>query len=1132
MAEKATLGKKKSKLFVILGGLLLFFLIGLFFLPNLISSDWAENKIKEAAGDRLAGKLDFDDLSLSWLNGIQCRGISYDSPAEGVLVKVADVKISKGLLALAADRTDAGIVTIEKPVVSVFLKEKDESPGTVVEKPAPEAGEQITASSGSSGAFILPPIGGKLSIKDGTVIAVSQDLTEKPVVKELNVQLHVAAIEHLLDYLITFQSGDGLGRVDGKGKISLPTGDITQLDEIQSQATIDIKNWEIADLLSILAAITGSPTGRGQLNGHLNISGSMASALQIKGTLKGKKIRLQGGPFKSDTPFMENVAMELDGEKTGSTFTLNRLVLTSPFASGTVSGTLDDNGKKELDGQAVIDLAHLFAQLPVTLNLKKGTRVSKGKIDLKAKVTGTDKSTSFDATVRLAKLEGVAGKKKISWDKPVNLEARGEQGEDGLRLDKFGVQSTFLNGTGQGDINNMKVQLKADIGLALKEIGKFIHLDGWKSGGAIDLNLRMAGKTETVRSVTTEARITAFVLQHNDRIIAPRDTFKAHLVTDVRLGADMQPWEIMNSDLSFKSWAGSGSAAMKNLILPFDKGTFLIRDLGFKGAFNLDRLTGLLKTMEVLPEDSRIGGTVNLDTRLSIEKNIVDLQDTVVEGRDVFFKSGSRKFSDKELVLTTRGSADLDKKTVIFKPVELKTSAGHLSFPSLVITDWSQLKNGVKTDGNIDLNIGPLTTLLGDVIKLPPGIGVTGQAAMKFNADLTDTKKQSVKLAGKIGSVKVRSGKKPLLSEDSIKLAVDLQGDLYGQNFSFNKVEFSSLPVTLNAEGKLIPDKQEHLFTAEGDMTLDLKAMGNYIKAFSDIKLEMAGSVKRPFAVKARSVGGQWKELPKHTQLSTSFHADSVRTTGVDIRSLDVAVQLADSLAAIDIQGKVNRGEMVLKPKIDFTADPPLLLLPENSRVLTGVGLAEDETSDVLAKIHPLFKGSAISAGTVDLGVQHFSWPLDKAARKDGEFTCSLTFNGVRLRVGGVLSKILDLMKANEREVTLSDQPMECVAKDDRVKCSPLALQIKDYSIIMTGSVGLDQSLDYEVQIPVTRNMVGRDGYKYLEGTHITVPIKGTVSSPSLSDDFVEDAIGDLLLQAGKKQITEQAGKLLQNLFK
>jgi len=1128
--------KKKSKLLVITGCLLLVILAGLFSLPTLLSTRWAENRVKQAASSRLAGQLDFDDLSLGWFSGIQCRGISYDSPSEGVLVKVADVEVPKGLLALAINHTDVGSVTIEKPVVSVYLKGSSEQPeadvGAAEKRPQSGTKVQSDGSTDDSSGMVLPLIGGRISIVNGTVIVISADLAEKPVVKDLNLVLDIAGAEHSLDYLVKFQSGDGTGRVEGKGTVTLPAGDIAKLDDIQSRADIDIENWEIADLLSILAATSGGPTGSGQLNGNMSVSGSTATALQIKGVLAGRKIMLQGGPFKSDRPSMDSVEVKIDGVSAGSTFTLSNLELASPFASGTVSGTFDGESKKEISGQAVIDLAQLSSQLPATLNLKKGTSVSTGKIDLKAKVTGSDKETLFDATVRLAKLEGAAGKKKISWDKPVNLEVRGMQGASGVRLDKFVLQSAFLNGTGQGDINDMNVQLKADINLALKEIGKFIQLDGWQSGGKINLNLQMAGKTETVRVVRGEAGITNFTLRYNDRVIAPLDTFKADLIADVRLGPEMRPREIVNSDLSFKSWAGSGSAVIKNLLLPSTEAAVSFKDFGFKGSFDLGRLTALLQTLELLPVDSRIGGMVNVATGATLQDDKLNLADTRLDIGDFLFQNGNQKFSEKELVLTTRGSADLKKKSAILKPVKLKTGSGHLAFPELVISDWSRIKNGVRTEGSIDLNLGPLTTLLADIIKLPPGTGITGKTAVNLNIDLTDAQHQSVQLAGDIGPLKVSSEDKLLLSEDGIKLAMDLSGDLYDQNFSFDKVAISSPPFSLEGAGKLVPDKEEHLFTSQGDMTLDLKALENYIKAFSDVKLEMAGTAKRSFAVKVRSADGQWKDLPKHTELSTSFHVDSVRTTGVDIESLEVAVVLADSLAGIDIQGMVNRGEMVLKPKIDFTADPPLLSLPENSKVLTGVGLTEDESSDVLAKIHPLFKGSAISAGTVDLGVQHLSWPLDKAARKDGELTCTLTFNDVRLQVGGLLAKILDLMKANEREVTLSDKPMQCVAKDDRVRCSPLELQIKDYSITMTGSVGLDQSLDYEVQIPVTQNMVGSDGYKYLEGTHITVPVKGTVAKPSLSDDFVEDAIGDLLMQAGKKKITEQAGKLLQNLFK
>jgi len=1136
MADIHTSRKKRSIIFPILASLLLIFFLGLFFLPNILSTDWAGSKIKQVASSRLPGQVDFEKLSLSWLNGVQCRGITYGSRAEGLLVKVADITIPKGLLGLAINYKELGLINIKDPKVSVYLDEKaavEKQDGQIANKtPQKNGTSQPGRSEKKNGPILLPPFGGKLSITGGTVTAVYPNAKEKLVLKDLKFLLTVDGSKNLLDYLVGFQAGDGAGRVNGEGTITLPAGDITNLAEIQSQAVLDIENWELTDVLSVLGSVTGIPTGSGQLNGHMGVSGSTKTALQIKGNLVGHQIKLRGGFLKTDTPSLENVEVKVDGEQVGSILTINKLALISSLGTGTASGSFDSLGKKEVAGSAVVDLAQVFAQFPDTLNLKKGIKISQGKIDIKAKVNGVDKNTFFDGSIYLKKLQGVAGKKKLAWNKPVTLEIRGKQSPEGLQLENFTVQSAFLNGKGQGNINQMKVQLTADIGLALKEIEKFIQLEGWKSSGKMDLNLQVETKTESLRSLAGDIRIKDFMLQQKDRIIAPRHTLKANLATDMRLDEKMRLQETVNTTVDFQTWAGSGAATLKSFIPPFEQASVQLKDLGLKSSFNLNQVTALLQILSVLPENTRLAGKVDLDTLLSMKENMIELDSTTMNIEDFLFQDDKQKFSEEKIHLATRGSADLNKKTVTLKPVEIKTSAGRIAFPELLITDWSQLKNGIKAKGSIDLNLGPLTTLLGDVLKLSPGTVVSGPAAIKLNIDLTDTQQQVVQLDGTVGPVKVSSKDKLLLSEDSIGLAIDLQGDLNAQNFRFSKVELSSLPVTLGAAGRVVSDKKEHLLTTEGSISLDLEALSDYLKSLADLEIEMTGSVKKPFSIKVKSTGGKWVDMPKNTDLSTSFHADTIRGFGMNIKPLDISIQLADSLAEIDIKGNVNGGKMGLKPAINFSADSPVISIPENTSILTGVGLADGSSGDHLAKVHPIFNGAVITQGSVDLDMQSFSWPLDKAARKDAEFVCSLTFHDVKLQTGGLLTELFEIMKANEREITLDDKPMECVGKNDRVLCSPLEIKTKEYSITLTGSVGFDQSLDYEVRLPVTEKMVGRDGYKYLQGTFITVPIGGTVSHPSLSKNFVEDAIADLIIQAGQKQITEQAGKLLEKLFK
>jgi hypothetical protein len=1141
MSDNTIFRKNRSIIWSVLAGLLLISLLGLLLLPSLMSTDWAGNKAKQVINARSPGQIDFENVSLSWFNGIQYHGITYDDPAKGILIKVADLTTSKGLLAIAINYKEIGTVTIKDPVISVYLNKKNGSDETetVTEKkdtgsPKTTSGEAITGKTDKpveGGSPIpFPAITGQLNITGGAVTAVFPDKKEKSLLQDLELQLNVAGLEGLLEYLITFQSGDGTGQVKGAGTVTLPAEDISMLNKIQSQATVDIQNWEIEDLLSLLASTANLPTGSGQLNGHLSISGSTETAIQINGNLTAQQIKLQGGPLKSDTPSLEKVEVAIDGEKTATAFTLNRLELTSPLATGTASGTFDSQNKKIIS-EAIIDLAELFAQFPNTLNLKQGTRVSKGKINVDAKITGTDSETVFDTSISLDTLQGIAGKKKITWDKPVTVVARGEQSQGGLRLENFEIQSSFLNSRGKGDINHMQLQLEADIDTALKEIGKFIQLEDWKSSGKVDLNLQINAKTEELRSVAGDVKIKDFVLLQKNRPIAPRSTFKANLATDLRLDRELRPREILDSVLDFQSWIGTGSVTVKNLVPASEQSSTQLKDLAFMGTFDLGQLSTLLQSLGLLPEDTRFTGKTEIYTGLSFKDDTLELGDTTLKTQDFFLKKGKQNFSDKKIHLSTRGSADLKKKTASLKPVDITTTAGQIALPELLITNWDQLEKGIKTSGNINLDLGPLTVLLADVLKLPPDTTVAGQATIKLNLDLTDRQQQSAQLETTLESIKIASSGKQLLSEDTVRLAINLKGDIGDKSFSLDKLEFTTHPIVFNATGRIAPDKQEHLLAAEGTITLNLEAISTYLKSLFDLEIEMTGAKIQPFTVKAKSVDGQWVKIPNNAELSTSMYAESIRGFGLHVESLEVPIQLANSTGQIDIQGTVNRGRMTLKPAIDFTVDPPVISIPENTVILTDVGLSEAMSRDLLAQVHPIFKGAAVSQGTVDLTMQNFSWPLDAAARKDAAFTGSLTFNDVKLQAGGLLAQLLTTMKANEREITLSNQPMQFVGENDRVRCSPLEIKTKEHSLILSGSIGFDQSLNYIAQVPVTRQMVGSDIYKYLEGTFITVPIGGTVSKPSISKNLVQRAIKDLIKQAGKKQITDQAGKLLQKLF-
>ena len=130
-----------------------------------------------------------------------------------------------------------------------------------------------------------------------------------------------------------------------------------------------------------------------------------------------------------------------------------------------------------------------------------------------------------------------------------------------------------------------------------------------------------------------------------------------------------------------------------------------------------------------------------------------------------------------------------------------------------------------------------------------------------------------------------------------------------------------------------------------------------------------------------------------------------------------------------------------------------------------------------------------------------------------------------------LLGSLLKVLKVEDTELALTDRQIHFVCEDSRITTNPLNTDLGDSTLIMSGSLGLDGTIDYLVQTEVTRNLVGGDLYKYLEGTTINVPIGGTVSDPDVSATTVQRTVTDLIKQAGQKKLQESAGSLLKKLF-
>ncbi len=1118
-------------------------LLGIFFLPAILSTEWVSSAVKRNINNKAPGTIDFKNVSFSWTNGFHAQDIVYENKAEGITFRARDISTEKGLLALATNYTNIGQVTITDPTTYIHLQKNNSSStadiGAVqkemtTDKAEPfrqkDAEETKDKSAPLANESIVPQIDGTLTISGGTVIVVSEDFTEKTVLTALQLQATIASQTNTLEYQIHFQDADGAGKVDGGGTISLPATNDTTFDHLQAKATLSIETWETRELLSILARNGNTPTGKGILTAQFDIEGSFDSAFRIKGTIAGSDIHVEGGGLKSDTPYFDKMAIEVDVTKKPSTIKIDTLRLQSPIITGEIFGGVGADDKTEITGKANLDLAEIFKQFPDTLNLQDGISVSDGNIAVKAILNGTKDFALFNGRAQLKHLQGRAANKTISWNQPVTIELKGEQGKGGLRLDHFTARSSFLDAQGHGTSDDIQFNMRADLGAALKEIQKFIQLDDWNTSGIMKVDLQVSKTSETTYPIDSKVNVEDFVLRYKDRLIAPKSMVAMNFNNIVQVDKNMRPLDITGTALDFQTWIGSGSATIEHIGLPTDTSGLSVNNIGLQGSFDLAPLASMLQSLDTLPKKTVFGGNSTLVAKLSLSEEKLDLDQLRVETRDFLYQTDKHRLDERKIQLRAGGSVDLKRRSALIQSASLTTAAGHVAIPELVITNWSQLDTAIRTNASAEVNLSELSKSLNDFIAIPDDVSVAGTATLKLELDLTKAEAQSALVIASIKPLAIGS-KNSLLAEDSIDLRIDLTGNSATQNYNLKSLNLTASPFSLNATGELISSDHNERLTTEGFIDFNLEAVSRQILSLLDIGLEMKGVSKNQFVLKAQSTHGNWAGLQSLSELSTSFSADSITGHGLSIESLEIAVNINNGQGRITIQGRVNQGEMSIQPTINSTEETAILSLPDNAILLKEVELTRNMSEDIMAKVHPLFKGAAVTSGSIDLSMQSFHWPLSKAAQKDAAFTGDFTFHDVKLQASGLLLPLLALMSVDEQEITLSNEPMTFVGENQRIICSPLEIMTKNYSLSLNGSIGFDQSLDYLAKIPVTRKMVGSNAFRYLEGTFITVPLQGTVSKPTVNKNVVQEAIADLVKQAGKKEITNQAGKLLQKLF-
>ncbi|NDV58970.1 AsmA-like C-terminal region-containing protein [Bacteroides sp. 519] len=179
---------------------------------------------------------------------------------------------------------------------------------------------------------------------------------------------------------------------------------------------------------------------------------------------------------------------------------------------------------------------------------------------------------------------------------------------------------------------------------------------------------------------------------------------------------------------------------------------------------------------------------------------------------------------------------------------------------------------------------------------------------------------------------------------------------------------------------------------------------------------------------------------------------------------------------------------------------------------------------DMVKQLAPVFenlKGKFTGSMKINTQLDSQMSPILSTMQGEGK----LSTKGLSLSEVEIINKIADAVKKPEfKNISVKDMAIDFSIKDGRLGTQPFDIKWKDYNMNLSGTTGLDQTIDYtgKIQLPASAGKVA-------QLSTVDLKIGGSFTSPKISVDtesMAKQAVDAVKDQAVEK-VTEKLGEKL-----
>ena len=261
---------------------------------------------------------------------------------------------------------------------------------------------------------------------------------------------------------------------------------------------------------------------------------------------------------------------------------------------------------------------------------------------------------------------------------------------------------------------------------------------------------------------------------------------------------------------------------------------------------------------------------------------------------------------------------------------------------------------------------------------------------------------------------------------------------------------------------------------------------------------------------------------------------DTIKAYGFDVGAGDLKAKMTRGvLVASPITATFCGGKVTLAPTVKLDTAPGEVTLAKG-KLVDHAKLTPQATAGAVGYALPAIANAGQAEGEISATIDDNRIPLGDFTQTNLKGT--LVIHKATVGASPVVAEVAKLLGAGATTMTLANEETVPVqVANGRVHHQNFAVNIAGTTIHTSGSVGFDNTLDLVVDVPIPKDLPALKNnpllVKAVAGKVVKVPVKGTLSKPTVDPKAFEQAVAALARDGAKDVGKEAVEKELNKLF-